>query len=343
MLASPEPDAAAIWGRHLETTGGQHGEPAWLEDKFDGVRAQVHAGAGGRCEIFTRDLRRVTSQFEEVAHAARAWAAAHPDRSAVWDGEILAFAEGRALTFFDLQKRLGRQSEPDLFAAAGGAGAAVPVSFSAFDLLALDGETLLRRPLTQRRAELDALPLPDGFRRVEVQRVRSADEVETAFTAARARGSEGLIMKDPASLYAPGRRGLAWLKFKKELATIDAVIIGAEWGHGTRHKLLSDYTFAVRDDGTGALLSIGKAYSGLTDAEIGALTEELLGLTLETKGKYHVIEPRVVLEIAFDSIQPSARHKSGLAMRFPRIKGIRRDKTPAEADTVSTARRIAGL
>ena len=343
MLASPEPDAAAMWARHLETAGGKTGDPAWLEDKFDGVRAQVHAGADGRCEIYTRDLRRVTRQFEEVAHAARAWAAANPGRSAVWDGEVLAFAEGKALTFFDLQKRLGRQSEPDLFAAAGGSGAAVPVSFSAFDLLSLDGETLLRQPLRERRTKLDAMELPANFRRVEVQSARSADEVEAAFVAARARGSEGLIAKDPASIYAPGRRGLAWLKFKKELATIDAVIIGAEWGHGKRHKLLSDYTFAVRDDATGALLSIGKAYSGLTDAEIGALTEELLGLTLETKGKYHVVEPRVVLEIAFDSIQPSARHKSGLAMRFPRIKGIRRDKTAAEADTVSAARRIAGL
>ena len=149
------------------------------------------------------------------------------------------------------------------------------------------------------------------------------------------------MAKSPASLYTPGRRGLAWIKLKKELATLDTVVVAAEYGHGKRNTVLSDYTFAVRHGDE--LLVIGKAYSGLTDAEIDELTEEFLTLQTSRKGNRLQVEPKVVLEIAFDSIQPSKRHASGLALRFPRIKAIRRDKTPADIDTLDTARRLAGL
>lgn len=324
MLASPEPTAEAIRARHPEA------DELWVEDKYDGIRAQLHAG-GGRAEIYSRDLRRITAQFPELAEAA-----ARAGVEAVLDGEIVAEQAGRALTFFDLQKRLGRQ-EPDLFLAE-----EIPVRFVAFDLLAVGGRALLQRPLAERRAELDRLTLPSAFRVAEARRVRSAADLDEAFTAARLRRNEGLIVKDPASAYLPGRRGLAWLKLKRELATLDVVVVGAEWGHGKRHQVISDYTFAVRDDATGALLTIGKAYSGLTDAEIAELTEHFLRTTLETKGRYHVVDPQIVLEIAFDSIQPSDRHASGLAMRFPRIKAIRRDKSVAEIDRLSYARSLVG-
>lgn len=212
-----------------------------------------------------------------------------------------------------------------------------------FDLLRLAGESLLKLPLSERRRRLETLTLPPGLQVAPVIEARTPAEIETAFGQARARGNEGLMAKAPTSLYTPGRRGLAWIKLKKEFATLDVVVVAAEYGHGRRSKVLSDYTFAVRDETTGALLNIGKAYSGLTDAEIAGLTAKFLELTRSRQGNRLEVEPRVVLEIAFDSIQPSERHASGLALRFPRIKAIRRDKTPAEIDTLASARRLAGL
>jgi DNA ligase-1 len=165
--------------------------------------------------------------------------------------------------------------------------------------------------------------------------------VEAEFRAARARGNEGLVGKDPGSAYTPGRRGLAWIKLKKEFATLDVVVTGVEYGHGRRREVLSDYTFAVRDGESGALLTIGKAYSGLTDREIAELTPWFLERVRRVKGRLHEVEPELVIEVAFDSIQPSARHPSGLALRFPRIKRLRRDKPVAEIDTLQSARKLA--
>ena len=327
MLASPEPTAMAIWSRVLEAPAG-----AWAEDKFDGIRAQVHA-ADGRVEIFTRDLRPVAEQFADVTRAARALT-----HRAIFDGEILAFAEGRKLTFFDLQKRLGRKTEDDLFLGAND----VPVIFRAFDLLWLEGKSLLRTPLVERREKLETLTLPPGLEVAPRYPFSGSEELDDLFRAARARGNEGLIVKSAASLYTPGRRGLAWLKLKKELATLDVVVVAAEQGHGKRAHVLSDYTFAVRDDQTGELLTIGKAYSGLTDAEIEELTAHFTASTISQRGRYREVRPEIVLEIAFDSIQPSNRHQSGLAMRFPRIKAIRHDKHLEDIDTLSYARSLVG-
>lgn len=323
MLASPEPTAEAIWNRIAAFT-------AWAEDKYDGIRAQLHI-ADGRVEIFTRDLRRATGQFADLVRTAGTFS-----RSAIFDGEILAHDHTRKLTFFDLQKRLGRKTEDDLFLGASD----IPVVFRAFDLLALDGTALLKRPLAERRALLEKLALPASLEIAPIHVLASAAEIDAAFAAARARGNEGLMIKDPASLYTPGRRGLAWLKLKKEMATLDVVVTAAEQGHGRRSHVLSDYTFAVRDDATGALLTIGKAYSGLTDEEIEQLTEHFEATTVTRRGRVREVRPEIVLEIAFDSIQLSARHASGLAMRFPRIKAIRRDKTPAQIDTLSYARSL---
>src|SRR6188472_1419294 len=173
---------------------------------------------------------------------------------------------------------------------------------------------------------------------------RSADEVETHFDDARGRHNEGLMVKDPDSVYQPGRRGLGWLKLKKALATLDCVVIGVEWGHGKRRGVLSDYTFAVRetDDPESHLLTIGKAYTGLTDAEIAAMTEHFKGITLQDFGRYRTVVPEVVVEIAFDRIMRSGRHRSGFAMRFPRIVRMRDDKTPAEIDTLVTVEALFG-
>jgi DNA ligase 1 len=331
MLASPEPTAEAIWARFVSEIPND--SVAYVEDKFDGIRAQLHRGAS-RVELFSRDLRRITGQFEELAEHARTFA-----DEVILDGEIMAFEHGKTLTFFDLQKRLGRKSESaDLFATP---SAEVPVIFVAFDLLWLNGRSLLRTPLRERRELLRGLTMPPQYQVAEVSPARSAEEIESAFQLARRRFNEGLMIKDPASYYTPGRRGLSWFKLKKELATLDVVVVAAELGHGKRNHVLSDYTFAVRDERTGKLLPIGKAYSGLTDVEIAELTEHFRQNTILDRGRYLEVKPDTVLEIAFDSIQPSKRHASGLALRFPRIKAIRRDKTADAIDTLSYARKLA--
>ena len=339
MLASPEPTAEAIWERFARTSVDDR-EPAsappatvYVEDKFDGIRAQLHRDEH-RVEIFSRDLRRMTDQFVEIAEQAQKFS-----DELILDGEIMAFEHGKKLTFFDLQKRLGRKNEgADLFAVA---SADVPVVFVAFDLLWLNQRSLLKTPLRERRELLRKLNLPPQFQIAEVFPAQSAQEIERAFQSARRRSNEGLMIKDPESFYSPGRRGMFWFKLKKELATLDVVVVAAELGHGKRNHVLSDYTFAVRDETTSELLPIGKAYSGLTDVEIAELTEHFKQNTIVDRGRYREVKPDIVLEVAFDSIQPSARHASGLALRFPRIKAIRRDKNVDAIDTLAYAQRLA--
>ena len=345
MLATPEPTAEAIWerfsaveakaspARTVSPAAGTAATTVFVEDKFDGIRAQVHRDSK-RTEIYSRDLRRITDQFPELAEQARKFYA-----DLILDGEIVAFEQGRKLTFFDLQKRLGRKSDgADLFATA---SADVPVAFIAFDLLWLNGRSLLKTPLQERRELLRGLKLPAQFQTAEVFPAHSAPEIEERFQEARRRLNEGLMIKDPKSFYLPGARGMFWFKLKKELATLDVVVVGAEFGHGKRNKVLSDYTFAVRDETSGELLPIGKAYSGLTDVEIAELTEYFKQNTIVDHGRYREVKPDIVLEVAFNSIQPSTRHASGLALRFPRIKAIRRDKNVDAIDTLTYARELA--
>jgi DNA ligase-1 len=326
MLASPEETAQAIRERLA-------GTPVWLEDKFDGIRAQVHRSAD-RVEIFTRDLKPISDQFPEIVASIGLLS-----DEVIFDGEIIAHAEGKKLTFFDLQKRLGRRDQADFFLPS-----EVSVKYVVFDVLWKNGVSLLEQPLKVRRAELESISMPAGLETITVIQAESAGEIEAAFLAARRRGNEGLIAKDAASAYSPGRRGKSWLKLKKAFATLDVVVVKVEQGHGKRSHVLSDYTFAVRDEADGnTLKTIGKAYSGLTDAEIEELTEHFTQTTLSQKGRVRTVQPQIVLEIAFDSIQPSDRHNSGLAMRFPRIKAIRRDKSPTEIDTLAYAMKLAGI
>jgi len=339
MLATPEPTAEAVWERFAEAAGTSRElassapTTVYLEDKFDGIRAQLHRSTE-QVEIFSRDLRRITGQFPELADEARNF-----QEELIIDGEIIAFEKGRGLTFFDLQKRLGRRSDgADLFARA---AADVPVTFVIFDLLWFSGRSLLKTPLHERRRYLSSMRLPARFQIAKVMPAHSAAEIEQTFQQARQRLNEGLMIKNPESFYLPGNRGMFWFKLKKELATLDVVVVGAEFGHGKRNNVLSDYTFAVRDETTGKLLPIGKAYSGLTDTEIAELTEHFKQNTIADHGRYRVVKPDVILEVAFNSIQPSPRHASGLALRFPRIKAIRRDKNVDSIDTLQYARELA--
>jgi DNA ligase-1 len=331
MLATPVADAAEVMRRV--------GDEAWIEDKYDGIRAQLHVHAGGRVQLFSRDLNDVTRSFPEVTESAAALADAAP---VVIDGELVPWRAGSVLDFASLQTRLGRvRPSKELLDE-------VPVVLVAFDLLHHAGADLLERPLRERRAALNELALPERTgERILVSHLGtagSAAAVDRAFDDARERHNEGLMVKDPDSTYQPGRRGLGWLKLKKALATLDCVVVGVEWGHGKRRGVLSDYTFAVREseDADARLLTIGKAYTGLTDAEIAAMTEHFKGITLADHGRYRTVVPEVVVEIAFDRIMRSSRHRSGFAMRFPRIVRIRDDKTPAEIDTLTGVEALFG-
>ena len=326
MLASPESTAADIW----ERIQGGSSNSAWLEDKYDGIRAQLHK-VDLRAALYSRDLKDITATFPEITDSLR-----NASSDFILDGEIVAMKENEILPFAELQKRLGRR-EPDLFLHD-----EVPVKFVAFDLLWLAGESYLDRPLRERRAALESvIASSPKILPAQIAKAHSAEEIETAFEAARARGNEGLMIKNPSSAYSPGRRGFAWLKLKKAFATLDCVVVGAEYGHGKRNKVLSDYTFAVRDEETGELKTIGKAYSGLTDVEIAELTQHFLQTAIRQHGRYFEVKPDTILEIAFDKIAHSDRHSSGLAMRFPRILRIRTDKPISEIDTLATAQKLA--
>lgn len=328
MLATPVADADEVMRRV--------GEEAWIEDKYDGIRAQLHLD-GNAPRLFSRDLNDITVSFPEVAASARGLG-----HRLVVDGELVPYRAGSVLDFASLQTRLGRVNPSAELQAQ------VPVVLVAFDLLHLDGRDLLEAPLRERRTALEALELPgrtdERFLYSHLASARSAAEVETHFDDARERRNEGLMVKDPDSVYQPGRRGLGWLKLKKALATLDCVVVGVEWGHGKRRGVLSDYTFAVRqtDDPAAPLLTIGKAYTGLTDVEIATMTEHFKAITLRDFGRYRSVVPEVVVEIAFDRIMRSSRHKSGFAMRFPRIVRMRDDKTPADIDTLDTVERLFG-
>jgi DNA ligase 1 len=301
---------------------------ALVEDKFDGIRAQVHK-RDAQVEIYSRTLDRVT-EFPELFEPLR-----NVPGEFVLDGEIIGWRNGRAIPFTELQQRLGRK-QIDLFS-----GSLMPVRFVAFDLLLLNGQDLLELPLAKRRSKLEQLLSTAEKAELHFTRAKlcnTPEEIESAFAAALARGNEGLLAKAPDSPYVPGRRGQYWLKLKRPLATLDVVVTIAEYGHGKRRGLLSDYTFAVRDDSR--LLNIGKAYSGLTDVEIRSLTEYFLAHTIEDHGYQRSVEPTIVLEVAFNNIQRSTRHNSGYALRFPRIVRLRPDKPVAEIDTIERVREI---
>lgn len=313
----------------------------FLEDKYDGIRAQVHK-CDDRIVLYSRTLDEITHRFPEL-HAPLL---ALPGEW-VLDGEILAASGGRILPFQALQARLGRKEvSAELLAQT-------PVVFIAYDILYQDGAVLLDDPLYMRRVRLEDLIRPnaadqpvDGLITGPVMPslqllIKYIDRIDRLFDQARARGNEGLVVKDPDSRYKPGRRGREWLKVKKALATLDVVVTAVEVGNGNRRRFLSDYTFAVRrsaDDPE--LLNVGKAYSGLTDAELHELTEWFNEHTLRDFGRSRLVEPQIVLEVAFDSVQPSARHKGGYALRFPRIVRWRKDKPVSEIDTLDVVRQL---
>lgn len=320
MLATPAESAEEIFKNAAE--------PMVVEEKYDGIRAQAHK-SGSRVKIFSRTLDEVV-EFPELRDPL----AAVPGEYIV-DGEILAWHDAQPLPFTQLQKRLGRKNPSPLLMDE------IPVRFVLFDLLYHHGELLLDQPLTERRRRLRQLlaPVESKYLQLAPEKICDTREaLEESFRAALAAGHEGIVAKAPDSLYTPGRRGRFWFKLKEPFATLDVVVTAVEYGHGKRHGVLSDYTFAVREGDR--LLNVGKAYSGLTDAEIREFTDYFLQHTLENEGYRRTVEPRVVLEVAFNNIQRSNRHESGFALRFPRILRIRQDKTPEQIDTLERVREL---
>jgi len=331
---------------------------ASIEDKYDGIRAQAHV-SGGEVRIFSRTRDEITESFPELPMALGGL-----PKDAILDGEIIAWdssGAGRAFAFSTLQQRLGRKKVSAKLMQD------VPVAYLVFDVLYADGELLLDRPLRERARILDdllaaprsmivhhlqeqsSLGFADSHEdaqemslapvlRAPVATASSADDLDALFTAARDRGNEGLMIKDLDSLYTPGRRGKSWLKMKRELATLDVVVTAVEYGHGKRIGVLSDYTFAVWD--REHLVNIGKAYSGLTDAEIAEMTQWFLAHKISEEGLRLEVEPKIVLEVAFNNMMRSTRHSSGYALRFPRIVRLRPDKGPEDADTIETVKEI---
>jgi DNA ligase-1 len=324
MLATPAADLTDV-ARTMP-------EEFLVEDKFDGIRAQAHV-ANGRVAIYSRTMDEITHRFPELVEPLRSL-----PTDVIIDGEVLPATDDAILPFSELQKRLGRKTVGTQLLKA------VPVVLVAYDLLYARGQVLIDEPLAERRRILEELVPRSGSLRLSAGKTFSeASLLDEEFDRARARGNEGLMIKSPGSSYKPGRRGREWLKLKRAIATLDVAVTAVEVGHGKRRHLLSDYTFAVRrSTENGELLNIGKAYSGLTDQELMQLTEWFKAHTLQefAHGRVRIVEPAVVIEVTFDRIQRSNRHKSGYALRFPRILRLRSDKTAAEIDTLETVKRL---
>ncbi len=347
-------------------------QSASVEDKYDGIRAQAHISRG-EVRIFSRTRDEITESFPELPVAL-----AGLPKDAILDGEIVAWnSDGaRALPFSTLQQRLGRKKVSaklmgevpvaylvfDVLYADGELlldrplrdRAKVldqlmkPERMSGPDTAHVGTDALVcsaersSAPAAAPSQSLFAFAAPDlpvaTILRAPVAAASFPDDLETLFTAARNRGNEGLMIKDLDSFYTPGRRGKSWPKMKRELATLDVVVTAVEYGHGKRIGVLSDYTFAVWNGER--LVNIGKAYSGLTDVEIAEMTQWFLAHQTSEQGLRLEVEPKIVLEVAFNNMMRSRRHESGYALRFPRILRLRPDKPPEDADTIETVRDI---
>jgi len=354
MLASPIESAEE---------GLSYFAEAAVEDKYDGIRAQAHVSEG-EVKFFSRTRDEITESFPELPNAL-----AGLPQDAILDGEIVAwdYAEGRARRFSVLQQRLGRKKVSERMLRE------IAVAYLVFDVLYAGGELLIDRPLRERGRVLDEVLAAERkiihhrdtesqrktkqrnlvfddegpkaleaahIIRAPVFRVTAPDDLEELFAAAQERGNEGLMIKDLESAYTPGKRGKSWLKMKRELATLDVVVTAVEYGHGKRVGVLSDYTFAVWDEGKDRLVNLGKAYSGLTDVEIAEMTQWFLEHTIEDQGFRRTVEPKIVLEVAFNNMMRSDRHDSGYALRFPRIVRLRPDKSAEEADGIERVKQI---
>ena len=307
------------------------GASEWLvEWKWDGIRAQL-VKRGGPLHLWSRGEELITHRFPEIVAAASRL----PDGT-VLDGEVLAFRDERPLPFSALQQRIGRQKQVAQLMRA------VPVVFMTYDILEDHGEDIRGLPQHERRARLELQLTDTGVLRPSpVVPATSWEALSALRTESRARGVEGLMLKRLTSAYGVGRKRGDWWKWKIEPFTIDAVLIYAQPGSGRRASLLTDYTFGVWDQGE--LVPIAKAYSGLSNDEIADMDRWIRRHTRERFGPVRHVEPVQVFELGFEAIARSTRHRSGIAVRFPRMLRWRTDKTAEEADTLETVQKLLDL
>jgi len=338
-----------------------YNKPLICEYKYDGIRLQMHK-FDNKVRLFSRNLVDITYAFPELVKAATESTIGTTDTTIhnqvvdfILDGELIAFKNDRPLHFQELQKRLRRKNVTDDITTE------IPIYYIVYDIMYFKDNQVLKKSLLDRKNILSTVSFKKPIINSSYKISDSIEQVIELFNESKDIGHEGLVIKDPLSQYHPGKRGRYWMKLKKELDTIDAVIVIAEYGHGKRAGVLSDYTFAVIDEKddddddnhylnlndndnnyleNSRLKTIGKAYSGLTDKEIDEMTEILREIIVEDNGNRILVKPEIVLEVAFDTIQKSDRHNSGFALRFPRIKNIRTDKSLKDIDTLEKVKQI---
>jgi DNA ligase-1 len=307
----------------------EHGGKTAFEYKLDGARVQIHK-FGDEVRIFSRRLTDVTESLPEIVETARKNIKA---KEAIVEGEVIAIDKfGYAIPFQHLMRRFRRVHAIEDTAQK------IPVKLYLFDILYLNGESLIAVPYLQRRQILsenaENIPLT---KQVIIDKIEEAEQfLKEAINA----GHEGLMAKKIDSPYTPGIRGKRWLKIKPTLEPLDLVIVAAEYGYGRRHEWLSDYYLAARDGETDEFLIVGKTFKGLTDAEIIEMTKRLKELTIKEEPRRVFVLPKIVVEVTYNEIQKSPKYKCGMALRFARINRIREDKTPEEADTIQKVREI---
>jgi DNA ligase-1 len=311
----------ASLGESIAAALGEIGTAA-IEWKYDGARVQIHK-EGDSVAIFSRRMENVTASLPEIVLAARQITA----KSAILDGEAVAIGkDGRPMAFQEILKRFRRKYNVEKLAAQ------IPLRLFLFDLIYLDDKSVTHLPLSERRALLEKIANPTLL--ADQVLSGSAEAAEEIYRQALAAGHEGLILKNPNSVYAPGKRGKNWLKIKPVMETLDLVVIGAKWGEGRRASFLGSYRLGCLDTATGNILDMGFVATGLTDEALAELTDMFRELILLEKGMEVEIKPAVIFEVAYEEIQKSPNYSSGYALRFPRMVAVRDDKSLEEADSL---------
>ena len=337
--------------------------PILCEYKYDGIRLQMHKFKD-KCKIFSRNLSDISFAFPEVVNAGLTIHRIKDDKNSkgdnnfnknhdalmndsvnidfILDGELIAFKDDKPLHFQELQKRLHKKNMTSEMMKR------IPIRYIVFDIMYFDNKQVINETLESRKNLLSKLYFNGIIMKTQSDIVNSSVDIDNRFKNSKDKGHEGLVIKDPNSFYHPGKRGKHWIKLKEELDTIDAVVVMAEYGHGKKAGTLSDYTLAVIDTDTNdnekkdtdKLKIIGKAYSGLSDEEVEYMTNKMKSLILRDEGSKILVKPEVILEISFDTVQRSNRHNSGYALRFPRIKNIRYDKSIENIDSLDKVKEI---
>ena len=300
-----------------------------VEWKFDGSRVQVHWG-DGRLTIYSRRLENVTRALPEIASEIKA----NVKNGVILDGEVIAVKDGKPMPFQHVLRRFRRKYD------IGKMAEKIPLIVYFFDVLYYNGE-VIDYPLHGRRKILESVINESERIKIAKQIITNdSKKIKEIYDEALKAGHEGAMLKNPNSMYIPGKRGKNWLKLKATMETLDLIVVAGEWGEGKRSHLISSYELACIDDVTGKLQTVGKVATGFTDEDLEELTELLKPLIEYEEGKRVIFQPKYVFEVAYQEIQKSPKYESGYALRFPRFVRLRDDKDVDEADTIERVARL---